>query len=143
MSRRYLEPARMFGVDLSQNAVEFCRTVHSVLNLEFRQGDAEHLPFEDASFDAVLNVESSHCYPSLPDFFTEVRRVLKNNGCFLYADLHDASTANGVELSAQRASRLSVKRRSPNMSSAPRPRQCAQGCRDPAPGAPSAPSRVL
>src|SRR5207302_191357 len=46
------------------------------------------LPFEDESVDAILNVESSHCYGSLPAFFGEVCRVLKPGGVFLYADLH-------------------------------------------------------
>jgi len=44
------------------------------------------LPFPDARFDAVVNVEASHCYPDLPLFFSEVRRVLKPGGHFLYAD---------------------------------------------------------
>ncbi|MGH8281569.1 MAG: class I SAM-dependent methyltransferase [Gammaproteobacteria bacterium] len=37
--------------------------------LELGQGDTENLPFADQSFDAVINIESSHCYPrfsSLP-----------------------------------------------------------------------------
>ena len=88
----YLRPSRMTGVDLSEKAVEFCRKRHVVQNLEFRAGDAEHLPFADKTFDAVINVESSHCYPSLPSFYAEVRRVLKPGGHFLYADLRDSAT---------------------------------------------------
>ena len=38
------------------------------LLVDFREGDAEALPFADASFDVVLSVESSHCYPSVPRF---------------------------------------------------------------------------
>ena len=49
-------------------------------------GDAEHLPFADGSFDAVVNVESSHCYPFFEAFLSEVRRVLRPGGHFLYAD---------------------------------------------------------
>ena len=55
--------------------------------LAFEVGDAERMPFPDASFDAVVNVESSHCYPSMPAFLSEVRRVLRPGGHFLYADL--------------------------------------------------------
>jgi ubiquinone/menaquinone biosynthesis C-methylase UbiE len=54
--------------------------------LEFVRGDAEKLPFAEGSFDAVLNVEASHCYPSLPKFLGEVARVLRPGGRFLYAD---------------------------------------------------------
>lgn len=88
---RYLRPAHMTGVDLSAEAVAFCTVRHNLPGLDFRKGDAEQLPFESETFDAVVNVESSHCYPSLPAFFAEVRRVLKPGGHFLYADLHDSS----------------------------------------------------
>jgi ubiquinone/menaquinone biosynthesis C-methylase UbiE len=54
--------------------------------LDFIQGDAGNLPFADAAFDVVINVEASHCYPDFPRFLTEVARVLKPGGHFLYAD---------------------------------------------------------
>ena len=84
--KRYLKPARMTGIDLSKSAVDFSRQRHRVDGLEFRVGDAESLPFGDDSFDAVINVESSHCYPSFEKFLGEVRRVLRPGGHFLYAD---------------------------------------------------------
>ena len=90
--KRYLNPARVTGVDLSESAVDFSMSRHRVEGLHFRVGDAEHLPFDNESFDVVINVESSHCYPRLSSFFFEVRRVLKLGGHFLYADLHDAKT---------------------------------------------------
>jgi len=83
--KRYLLPAHMIGVDLSSHAVEFCRAVHHVDGLEFRVGDAEHLPVDTGSVDAVINVESSHCYPDFEKFLSEVKRVLKPGGHFLYA----------------------------------------------------------
>lgn len=39
-------------------------------------GDAVRLPFSRASFDVVLNVESSGSYDSVAQFFSEVARVL-------------------------------------------------------------------
>ena len=84
--KRYLKPATVIGVDLSKHAVEWCRRNHRVDGLEFRTGDAEKLPFDDASVDAVVNVESSHCYPSFDAFLSEVRRVLRPGGHFLHAD---------------------------------------------------------
>ena len=85
--KRYLGPAEVTGVDFSANAVTFCRQKHRVQGLSFREGSAEALPFEDASFDAVVNVESSHCYGSMEAFLSEVRRVLRPGGLFLHADL--------------------------------------------------------
>jgi ubiquinone/menaquinone biosynthesis C-methylase UbiE len=84
--KRYLQPKTMTGVDFSAKAVTFCQQRHVVDGLLFRQGDAEALPFEDASFDVVLNVESSHCYGSMPAFLQQVVRVLQPGGHFLFTD---------------------------------------------------------
>jgi phthiocerol/phenolphthiocerol synthesis type-I polyketide synthase E len=75
------------GVDLSPEAVAFCRETHAGPNLSFMVGDAEHLPSESDSFDAVTNVESSHTYPDMRAFLSEVRRVLRRGGWFLHTDL--------------------------------------------------------
>jgi len=84
--KRYRRPKHMVGLDLSAKAIALCRETHSIEDLEFRVGDAEKLPFQDNSIDAVINVESSHCYPSFATFVAEVRRVLRPGGHFLYAD---------------------------------------------------------
>lgn len=84
---RYLHPRKMVGVDLSQGAVDLSRATHRVPGLEFQKAEAEALPFDSESFDAVVNVESSHCYPLLETFLSEVHRMLRQNGYFLYADL--------------------------------------------------------
>jgi len=89
---RYMRTAQMIGMDLSKNAVELSRATHRLKGLEFRVGDAEHLPFEDGSLDAVINVESSHCYPSFERFLSEVWRVLQPGGHLLYADFRDRRT---------------------------------------------------
>ncbi len=89
--QRTLGPATVVGLDISDTAVALCQTRHQVAGLSFQQGDAEALPFADASFDVVLNVESSHCYGSLPRFLAEVKRVLKPGGHFLYADFRGES----------------------------------------------------
>ncbi len=83
---RALKPAKYTGLDLNPKGIEFCRKRHQQPGLDFVQGDAEHLPFPDKSFNAVINVEASHCYPDFPKFLTEVARVLKPGGYFLYAD---------------------------------------------------------
>jgi phthiocerol/phenolphthiocerol synthesis type-I polyketide synthase E len=75
------------GVDLSPEAVAFCRRAHRHPDVHFEVGDAEHLPCDDASFDVVTNLESSHTYPDIRAFLGEVRRVLRPGGRFLHADL--------------------------------------------------------
>jgi len=87
--RRYHRPQKMVGVDFSDHAVSFSREHHRDEGLHFVAGDAENLPFGDNSFDAVVNVESSHCYGSMEGFLAQVRRVLRPGGAFLFADFRD------------------------------------------------------
>lgn len=95
--KQSLNPRVAFGVELSPRAVALARRLHgSVSGLTFLQGDAESLPFGDATFDAVLNVESSHCYPHRERFFSEVRRVLVHGGHFVYTDFFAAEELDGV-----------------------------------------------
>lgn len=86
---RHLGPRTMKGIDFAKKAVEFCRSYHSAEGLSFVQGDAENLPLADGSVDAVVNVESSHCYGSMPRFLSEVHRVLRPGGHFLFTDHRD------------------------------------------------------
>ncbi|MDX1416126.1 MAG: SDR family oxidoreductase, partial [Candidatus Promineifilaceae bacterium] len=79
--------ANATGVDLSPEAVAFCRRTHQNEAAQFEVGDAENLPFDDDAFDVVTNIESSHTYPNLRAFYAEVRRVLVSGGWFLYTDL--------------------------------------------------------
>jgi ubiquinone/menaquinone biosynthesis C-methylase UbiE len=83
---RTFHPAKYTGLDLNPTGVAFCQERHRIAGLEFVQGDAESLPFGAESFDVVINVEASHCYPDFPLFLDEVARVLKPGGRFLYAD---------------------------------------------------------
>ncbi|MCX6953493.1 MAG: class I SAM-dependent methyltransferase [Verrucomicrobia bacterium] len=83
---RTLRPASYTGLDLNPTGIAFCRRRHRVDGLTFVQGDAERLRFADGTFDAVINVEASHCYPNFPRFLAEVARVLRPGGVFLYAD---------------------------------------------------------
>jgi SAM-dependent methyltransferase len=92
---RYLRPRRVVGIDVSPEAIALCRSRHAVPGLSFEVGDAEHLGYAAASFDAVLNIESSHCYGNPSAFLSEVRRVLRPGGHFLYADFRALSELDG------------------------------------------------
>jgi SAM-dependent methyltransferase len=90
-------PRSLTGLDMAKTAVQRCRSRYARPGLEFVVGDAEDLPFPDATFDAVLSVESSHCYPDVPQFLREVRRVLRRDGLLLLADLRQASPTSASE----------------------------------------------
>ena len=84
---RTQHPASYTGLDLNPVGLDFCRKKHPLPGLDFVQGNAEKLPFPDQSFDAVINIEASHCYPRFPRFLAEVARVLRPGGHFLYTDV--------------------------------------------------------
>jgi SAM-dependent methyltransferase len=83
---RFRAPRSVTGVDLARRAVDLSRRDRRGAGLRFVQADAASLPFPDDSFDVVLNIESSHCYPSFTAFLGEVARVLRPGGLFGYAD---------------------------------------------------------
>ena len=87
--------ADVTGVDLSPEAIAFCRRMHDSPRMRFEVGDAEHVPVDDRAFDVVTNVESSHTYPNLRAFFAEVSRVLVSGGVFLYTDLLPGAALDG------------------------------------------------
>ena len=95
--KRYHHPREMTGVDFSAKAIRFCQAQHRVEGLKFLKGDAEQLPFSDETFDAILNVESSHCYGSMPAFVAEVKRALRPGGLFLFADFRTPADADNLD----------------------------------------------
>ena len=88
--RRTLQPKNYTALDLNPAGINFCQQRHHLDVFNFVQGDAENLPFKPDTFDAVVNVEASHCYPEFPRFLAEVTRVLRPGGHFLYADFRFA-----------------------------------------------------
>ena len=93
----YLKPNSYTGLDISAKTTKFCTTKHKdVEGLKFITGHAEDLPFEDASFDALVNVESARVYGNIPKFFEEVYRVLKPGGKFLFADMIKPADVEGI-----------------------------------------------
>lgn len=69
------------GVDVSKSMLQIARSrCDGVSNVEFHEGDAVNLPFQDGTFDAVM---SSMVFEYLPDVrgaLREVHRVLKPRG---------------------------------------------------------------
>jgi ubiquinone/menaquinone biosynthesis C-methylase UbiE len=85
IARNY-QPRSITGIDLLPVNIAAAEARGPVPGLTFAVGDATSLEFPDNSFDVVVNIESSHCYSSIEKFFSEVKRVLKPGGVFLFAD---------------------------------------------------------
>jgi ubiquinone/menaquinone biosynthesis C-methylase UbiE len=85
---RYYKPNSYTGMDITPKSIDFCNNHYKdVEGLSFKCGNAEKLPFEDNSFDFVVNVESARCYNNQQAFLNEVYRVLKPDGKLLLADM--------------------------------------------------------
>lgn len=94
---RTLHPASYTALDFNSAGIAYCQERHNLPGLKFVQGDAQDLPFPDESFDAVINVEASHIYPSFERFLGEVARVLRPGGHFLYTDFCNRDNIPGWE----------------------------------------------
>ena len=74
------------GLDLSEQMLAQARArLGDRVNLV--QGDSEHLPFPDQSFDVVYCCDSFHHYPDPAAVLAEVGRVLASGGVFLLGDI--------------------------------------------------------
>ena len=101
---RYHHPKSITGLDYSKSAIKLSNELHgNVDNLFFKLGDAENLPFEDNTFDAVINIESSHCYGNMERFLSEVSRVVKPGGYFGWADLRAKDMVKETEFAFEKS----------------------------------------
>jgi SAM-dependent methyltransferase len=82
--------AHVIGIDMSSEAIAFCRRTHLSPTTDFKVGDALNLPLADDCCDVVINVESSHSYGNLPKFLGEVGRICRAGAWFLHTDFLSA-----------------------------------------------------
>jgi SAM-dependent methyltransferase len=79
--------ARVTGLDLTPPLLDVARDNARIAEVEidFHEGDAEALPFPDATFDAVLS-QYGHIFAPRPDVVTgEMLRVLKPGGIIAFS----------------------------------------------------------
>ena len=79
--------ARVCGLDLTPPLLEVARENAAIAGVEidFREGDAEELPYVDAEFDVVLS-QFGHMFAPRPDVvIAEMLRVLKPGGIIAFA----------------------------------------------------------
>jgi len=78
---------KVFGIDYSADMVAYSRKVNEKLiaenRVEIREGSVDKTGFPDNFFDLVTAIETYYFWPSLPDAFQEIKRVLKLGGRLL------------------------------------------------------------
>ena len=79
------------GLDLSNEYVRTAKELSKLVNLDnktsFIQGDATSLPFGDNTFDVIWTQHVQMNIPNKEKFYSEISRVLKSGGHFLYYDI--------------------------------------------------------
>ena len=75
-------PARLVGVDISEEAVERAGDLAPRAD-ELRQADVRELPFADSTFDVVVCFEVIEHIDRQDEALDELRRVLRPTGCLL------------------------------------------------------------
>ncbi|MCI9437960.1 MAG: class I SAM-dependent methyltransferase [Lachnospiraceae bacterium] len=77
---RWYPNAHITAIDRDSNFISFAK--ENIAGVDFREGDAVHLPFGDDSFDVTIsNTVQEHVEPAA--FWGEQRRVLKPGGIAL------------------------------------------------------------
>ena len=72
--------ASAVGVDLSEETVKAASAKYAANNLSYVVGDAQAMPFADASFDCVVSFETIEHVTDPRRLVAEIRRVLKPSG---------------------------------------------------------------
>lgn len=89
-ARRTGESGRVISVDFSGDMLSRARagaTEAAIGNIDFRQGDAERIPAEDASVDVAIVNGIFNLNPSRDRIFNELARVMRRGGSVYSAEL--------------------------------------------------------
>ena len=79
------ESCTIVATDLNQAMLDHACAVGAPRAVEWRQADALQLPFQDATFDAVVCQFGAMFFPDKSRAFAEARRVLGKGGVFIFS----------------------------------------------------------
>lgn len=73
------------ATDLNRSMLDTAAAAGTSRPVEWRQADAMDLPFDDASFDAIVCQFGVMFFPDKPTAFAEMRRVLRPGGTLVFS----------------------------------------------------------
>jgi ubiquinone/menaquinone biosynthesis C-methylase UbiE len=90
LSKYAQERAEVYGVDITPTAVDLCHRRFELLGLkgDFREANAEELPFEDEAFDCICSMGVLHHTPNPEKAVGQIFRVLKPRGRLIVMVYH-------------------------------------------------------
>jgi ubiquinone/menaquinone biosynthesis C-methylase UbiE len=92
-----LKPSHLSAFDFSDEQVARARRrIGKSPAIDIRQADATAMPYDDGSFDAVLEIGILHHIPSWRQAIPEVARVLKPSGTFCFAEPSKGRLTRGM-----------------------------------------------
>jgi ubiquinone/menaquinone biosynthesis C-methylase UbiE len=87
ISPAFPEAAKITGIDMSEEALTGARAENHSPNVNFIRMEGEHLDFPNQSFDAVCLSNAMHHLASTEKTFSEMKRVVKNEGWLVIAEI--------------------------------------------------------
>lgn len=100
------DPAKITAINITPSQVNLAKQRFPDPRLDFQEGSATSLSFENNSFDKVMALESAFHFQTRDDFLKEALRVLKPGACLAMADIVQArAPANLSERLAEQGGR--------------------------------------
>ena len=91
LAQRILSPNKIIGIDISEKMIEMGKEKIEAKGLEnsitLKQQDCREMNFPNNIFDAVTVAFGVRNFENIDQAFSEIRRVLKTNGIFLFLEL--------------------------------------------------------
>ncbi len=83
---RWLGLSRAEGIDYSKRLIRIARRRNFGPSIRYTSGNAYSLPYDRSEFGLVVSVEVSHALEDKDRFLSEVSRVMKPDGRFVWSD---------------------------------------------------------
>lgn len=78
-----IDASKVYGVDISQSAIEAASKKYKKDNLQFLTGKADSFNLPDSAVDVVVSFETIEHHDKHEEMLIEIKRVLKSEGVFI------------------------------------------------------------